>query len=252
MLPLQLNNERFAEALQAARARVPEGIGTQKEKLLHATLKNYFAGEEDEQEVPVLGYVADVFGKDGIVEIQTGSFSKIKEKLSVLTDHYPVTLVCPLMRKKTVYWLDPRDGSVSGGRGSPKKGAPCHLLWELLPLCTLAGKEGFRVVIFYYDGEEYRLADGWSKDGKKGSHRVERVPCTPVDLYELCTIEDYHLLLPEKCPAVFTSKEFAKFSGLKGRKCSAALKMLLELGIVTRVLDGRQYLYSVCDTSYLK
>ena len=252
MLPLQLNDERFAEALQAARARVPEGIGTQKEKLLHATLKNYFAGEEGEQEVPVLGYVADVLGKDGIVEIQTGSFSKIKEKLSVLTDQYPVTLVCPLMRQKTVFWLDPRDGSVSGGRRSPKKGALCHLLCELLPLWELVGKEHFRIVIFYYDGQEYRLADGWSRDGKKGSHRVERVPCSPVDLYELCTIEDYHLLLPEKCPAVFTAKAFSKFSGLRGRKCSAALKMLLELGIVTRTLEGRQYVYSVSDTSYLK
>ena len=251
MLPLQVDRERFALALEKAQAREKEGIGTQNEKLLHATLKNYFFKEGALQEAPLCGFVADLLSDEGVVEIQTSSFSYLKKKLAVFLESHPVTVVCPLMREKTLYWVDPQSGDLSKGRKSPKKGQPCHLAGELFYLSDFIGKEGFRIVIFLYDGEEYKLADGWSKDGKKGGHRMERIPLCPVDFIELSSPYDFGVLLPQNCPPVFTAKEFSKCSSLKGRRLSGALKLLLHTGVVTRTREKREYLYTVTRKEFL-
>jgi hypothetical protein len=75
MLPLQVDRERFLLALEKAKERQKEGIGTQNEKLLHATLKNYFLTDGARAEVPICGFVVDLLSPDGVIEIQTASFS---------------------------------------------------------------------------------------------------------------------------------------------------------------------------------
>lgn len=245
MLPLQVDRERFFAALNEARSREKEGIGTQNEKILHATLKRYFATEDALAECGVEGYVADLLVGGEIVEIQTGNFSYLRKKLPPLLENHPVTVVCPLMRNKTLFWVDPLTGALSRGRKSPKRGRYCHLLGQLYPLMDLAEHENLRIVVFLYDGEEYKRADGWSKDGKKGSHRVERVPTEPVDLLLLKSPYDYGALLPENCPPQFSALEFSKCTSLKGRKLSGGLKLLLKTGVLSRQKQGRSYLYTV-------
>jgi hypothetical protein len=251
MLPLQVDRERFLLALEKAKERQKEGIGTQNEKLLHATLKNYFLTDGARAEVPICGFVVDLLSPDGVIEIQTASFSYLKKKLPVLLMEHPVTVLCPLMRQKTLYWVDPQSGTLSKGRKSPKKGQPCHLAGDLFYLSDFIGKEGFRIVIFLYDGEEYKLADGWSRDGKKGSHRIERLPTEPIDFIELSSFYDFGMLLPESCPPTFTAKEFSKYASLKGRRLSGALKLLLHTGAVTRTKEKKEYLYTVMRKEFL-
>ena len=81
MLPLQVDEARFAKALQRAKGRDKEGIGTQNEKLVHATLKNYFFEDGAVMEAPVCGFVADLLLEKEIVEIQTSSFSYLKKRV---------------------------------------------------------------------------------------------------------------------------------------------------------------------------
>ena len=47
------------------------GIGTLAEKTVHAILKNYYEPREEKQEVPLAGYVADIFTGQEVIEIQT-------------------------------------------------------------------------------------------------------------------------------------------------------------------------------------
>ena len=252
MLPLQVDEARFAKALQRAKGRDKKGIGTQNEKLVHATLKNYFFEDGAVMEAPVCGFVADLLLEKEIVEIQTSSFSYLKKKLPVLLDEgYDVTVVCPLMRQKILYWIDPQSGQLSGGRKSPKKGQPCHLLHDFFYLSDFIEHPHFRIVIFLYDGEEYKLADGWSRDGKRGAHRRERVPTAPVDLIVVDGSYDLAALLPENCPSVFTSKEFSRISSLKGLRLGAALKFLLHMGVLAREKKNKCYEYTVIRKEFV-
>lgn len=251
MLPLQVDAERFAFAIEKAKNRQKEGIGTRNEKLVHAAFKNYFLRDGALAEAPVCGFVSDILLEDEIIEIQTSSFSYLKKKLPVFLKSHKVTLVCPLLRQKTLFWVDPADGSLLKGRKSPKKGHPCHLLPDFFYLSEFMGHENFRIVIFLYDGEEYKLADGWSRDGKKGAHRIERVPTGLVDLLEISSPYDLAALLPENCPQTFTAKDFSRLSTLKGMRLGRALKFLLDAGICQREKKKREYIYTVTGKEFI-
>ena len=125
-----MDRERFQslcrEALAGEHRR--EGIGTLGEKTLHAVLKAYFAGPGDGLEVPVGPFVADVQGPEGVVEIQTGNFRRLREKLPLFLSLGPVTVVYPVPTKKWLVWLE-EDGTLTPRRKSPKAAGP----WQVLP-----------------------------------------------------------------------------------------------------------------------
>jgi hypothetical protein len=80
----------------------PNGIGTLKESSLHAGLKDWYAQPGDKLESPVDGYWIDLVRERLLIEIQTGSFSAIKPKLTRLLKNYPVRLVYPITREKWI------------------------------------------------------------------------------------------------------------------------------------------------------
>ena len=53
------------------------GIGTYGEKTVHSVLKNYFEPFEDSHEQKVGGFVVDIVGDNGIIQIQTAAFDRI-------------------------------------------------------------------------------------------------------------------------------------------------------------------------------
>ena len=69
------------------------GIGTLGEKTLHAVLKNYFEENEKNHEVKIGSYVSDIKNDDGIIEIQTGNFNKLRKKLEIFLETEDVRLV---------------------------------------------------------------------------------------------------------------------------------------------------------------
>jgi hypothetical protein len=82
-------------------------------------------------------------------------------------------------------------------------------------------------------------------DGKRGAHRVERVPVALGEALEIRSPSDLKMCLPAKLPAQFTSADYQKCTRLRGRRLSAALKLFLETGVVTRTKDGNKYVYTV-------
>ena len=248
----QLDHSRFVAALAAAKGRQREGIGTLSEKLLHATLKNYFTDEGDLKEQKFHGSVVDIYGKSGIVEIQTGGCYPLKKKLSRLSLYgEDITVVCPLMRKRTIFWIDPQTAELSGGRKSPKTGKPSDLLPELFYLSELINCRNFTVLLFLYDGEEYKIREGMHR-GRTRTHRVERIPTEAVDLIEISCGYDLGALLPDNCPERFLVQDFSNLTGLKGRQLWAALKLLEEQEIITKEKIGRETTCTVAVKEFLK
>ena len=245
-----IDTERFERArgrvIGIERQRL--GIGTLSEKTVHAVLKNYYAPDEDMHEIPIENFVADIFDGEAVIEIQTRSFQNMRRKLAAFLPLYPVTIVYPIPWHKWVHWIQPDTGEVSKGRRSPKTGHLYMLLPELYRIRPYLMHPHLCLLPILIDLREYRYQDGWGRDGKRGSHRADRVPFEIGPAKLLTGPADYISLLPDSLPESFTMKDFIKATRFSPRSASYALSVLREIGVARQIgQQGRSYLYTITE-----
>ena len=207
-------------------------IGTYNERTLHAALKRFYEPNTDCHEVKYKGYVADVKNDEGIIEIQTGSFFRMRTKLAAFLEEDNVTIVYPAVRTRQIVWIDPGTGEVIDKRKSPKKGSLHSVLPELWGIAELLGHERLTVQVIEVDVEEYKRLDGWGKDRKKGATKVERVPTAIGESMVIRSAADCAALVPETLGEEFTAAEFGKAVKLSGRALWQAMKFLVSIGVL--------------------
>lgn len=243
-----MDKQQFAEACEKIINinREKCGIGTLGEKTLHAVLKEYFEPYRGNHEIKLGGYVADIVGENGVIEIQTRSFDRLRKKLGCFLDVANVTVVYPIANTKWLIWLDEETGEVTNKRKSPKKGTPYQAFYELYKIKSLLTHPNLNLCIVMLDIIEYRNLNGWSQDKKRGSSRFERIPVDIIDEIYIETISDYIKLIPGDLPHGFTTKDFKKTSGLSLSNAQTALNVLNFLGVVERVgKKGNLYVYEI-------
>ncbi|MBQ7599133.1 MAG: hypothetical protein IJU57_00475 [Clostridia bacterium] len=258
---MKFDKERFFSILSEIRSSGHEryNIGTLKEKTMHLALKRYFEADESFQEIETNGFVADI-RKDGIIyEIETGGFSGLKPKLEAYLDEYTVWLVLPLSKKKNLQWLDPLTGELSKKRTSPLKANEYDILFELVRILPYVSHPNLHVLGIMMETDELRIADGWSENGKKGSHRVELIPSDIYYVTEFSCDSDYEKYIPPSCNMKFTVKDFAEEAGsileprrskIDKRTASAVIKVLEARGLIVRTgKAGKAYTYSRARTA---
>ena len=243
-----IDKDRFEQAkhkiIGAERQRY--GIGTLSEKTVHAVLKNYYEPNDDYHEVPVEGYVADIYKDGEIIEIQTSQFNRMRDKLKAFLPLYPVTIVYPIPREKWIIWVDEESGELSEKRKSPKKGSPYLLFKEIYKIKMFLNDKNLRIKLVLIDMEEYKLLNGWSKDKKKGSTKFDRIPIDICEEYELECSKDYMQFVPCDLEEEFTSKEYAKAAHIPVQLSQIVLNILFYLEIVERVdKRGNAIIYRV-------
>ena len=216
------------------------GIGTLAEKRIHRVLKYYFEPREEYHEVPYLGSVADIKNEQGIIEIQTAGFIKLKSKLSRFTAHTHVTVVYPVIARKEICRVDADSGEISPVRISPRPDMASDIFAEMSAISDLIGNSNFSVMLALLGAREYKYI------GKSG--RVLRHECDPISLIELRELEsvlDYRSLMP-KMPEEFTAKQLFSALRLRNRRASYALNFLRDVGIVEQVSKrGNAIIYSI-------
>ena len=241
------DKERFCDACHAVCGSGPDrhgGIGVLSEKTLHSVLKRFIEPNEALQEVKVGGYYADIKNEDGIFEIQTRSFNKLRAKLASYLETEKVTVVYPIPAVKRLVWIDVQTGELTAPRKSPKHGSYFDAFPELYKLDLLIANESLCVLLLMVDMDEYRYLNGWSADGKKGSTRHERYPIALADSLLLATKEDYEGLLPLGLCSPFTSKELATAAKIRLRIAQTVLTVLSKRSAVQCIgKKGRQNLY---------
>ncbi|MGB8452790.1 MAG: hypothetical protein WCD89_10690 [Anaerocolumna sp.] len=225
--------------------REGNGIGTLGEKTVHAILKNYLVSDESCHEIKVGNFYADIVDENGIIEIQTRNFDKLRRKLNAFLEFSPVTLVYPIPHTKWLRWVNEETGEVSPPRKSPKTGTPYMIFPELYKIKNYLLHPNLHLHIILLNLEEYRLLNGWSKDKKKGSTRNDGIPTDLVEEVTIKNLTEYKKLIPECLPDTFTSKDYQKAAGLRISDASTALNILNYVGAVNRIgKKGRAYLYS--------
>lgn len=236
----------WAKEQVIGRERQRLGIGTLSEKTVHAILKHYYAPNEDMHEIPIENYVADIYTGTEIIEIQTGQFNRMREKLDTFLKEYPVTIVYPIPRQKWLIWIDEENGELSKPHKSPAKGTPYQAFKELYKIKMFLKNPNLRLKFALIDMEEYRLLNGWSTDKKKGSCRYDRVPSRLADEVSIENVRDYLQFIPYELQEPFTSEQFAKAAHIRRPLAQTALNILTYVECVERVgKAGSSYLYSV-------
>lgn len=226
------------------------GIGTLKEKTMHAVLKNYYAPDERMQEIPVDGYIADIYTGTEIIEIQTAHFDKMRNKLNCFLQNYSVTIVYPVPRIKYLIWIDEETGECSKPRKSTVKGSVYRAFYELYKIKPYLESPNLHLCFPFLEVEEYRLLNGWSRDKKKGSHRCDRIPSALLGEVRINQLKDYVQLIPPDLQEPFTAKELAKAVKERNETATKVLHILNYLHIVERCENrGRAYTYRVVAKS---
>ena len=240
-----MNTSRLSDAREAV-ARLPRssGIGTLGERTLHAVLKFYMEPDPSYHEKRVGSFVADIARPEGIVEIKTRGLNRLRRKLDTFLEHSPVTVVYPIASIKYLIWVDPATDQAAPRRKSPRRGTPLDAIAELYKIKPYLRHPNLSVCLLLMEIEEYRLKNGWSQDGKKGSTRCERLPAALESELWLRGPSDYAALLPTELPKPFSSAQLCKIAAKSRSLCQTALHVLHYVGAIERV--GKQsnaYLY---------
>ena len=236
----------FHEACEKiiGQAKTTNGIGTLKEKTIHAVLKNYYAPNPNDQEKRIEGFVADIYTKGEIIEIQTRNFNTMRKKLEAFLPLYHVTIVYPIPATKWLCWIDEETGELTHKRKSPKRGSLYAILPELYRIKMFLGNPRLHFILTFIDVEEYRLLNGWDTSRKRGATRHDGIPTQLVDELYLSSLSDFTCFLPDSLPSVFTTKDLQTGAKISQSASSVCLNILYHLGVVERIgKKGNAYLY---------
>lgn len=246
----KMDKERFYNAVQTVTSgeHIRAGIGTYGEKTVHAVLKNYFEPYADGHEQKIDGYVADIVGEDGIIEIQTAGFDKLRKKLEAFLSVSRVTVVHPIPRKKWIITIDPVTGEQGKKRKSPITGTPYDIFPELYKIKPFLSHENFRLCIVMLDVLEYRRPpeeNGLKRGRRRGYVRYDRIPTELAEEVYINEISDWGYFIPKCLPDEYTSKDFGSLSGVGQKYASFILNILTEAGAVERIgKKGNSYVYA--------
>lgn len=222
-------------------------VGQLREKLVHRTLKYYIDDDTSHHEVKHLGYVLDVKNSDGVFEIQSRAFDKLRKKLPRLLSDGHVTVVYPLIYERHITWIDPENGEATAPRKASKKGRKSDVLCELARISDLPLHENFTLRIYTLIADEYRTLDGYGKFKKKRATKMNLIPRELVSVSEYRTLSDFAALLPDGLGTEFFAKDFYSLTRLRGRRGWLALTFCTEIGLVRRIGKlGNAFVYEKC------
>lgn len=188
-------------------------IGTLNEGSLHAALKRHYAKPGDEFEVPMEGFVIDIVrGGESpdelLIEIQTGSFAAMGNKMDRLLAERRMLLVHPIAVRTTLEKPSARP------RRSPRKGSIYGLFDELVSIPTLLDHPNLTLDVVLVNVTKVQIADPRARRGRGGFRTVDRRLDEIVETHHFDGVDDLTSLLPDTLPPTFTTGDLAERAGI--------------------------------------
>jgi hypothetical protein len=219
-------------------------IGTRRESSLHRALKFRYSGENGQTEQVLGEYVCDAFTETGeIIEIQTGSFGPLKEKVRKLAAQGPVRVVHPVIITKHIETYDIK-GVLLRTRKSPRRGNQWDLFKNLLYAPDIPLIKGVCVELALIDVLEQRVQDGKGSWRRGGTSITGRELAVWHDSVILKSPRDYRRFIPVEADTDFTVRSLAKQAKISEEIAQKTLYVLTKMGVVERIgKAGRLYNY---------
>jgi hypothetical protein len=214
------------------------GIGQLNEQHLHHALKMHYATSPDQLEVQVEGWVVDVVQDSLLIEIQTGNFSAIKEKMAKLVAGHRIKLVYPIAVEKWLVKLPGKAGEAVSRRKSPKKECAVAVFEELVSFPVLLAEPNFSLECVLVQEEEVRRYVGRRRWYRNGWEAVEKRLITVLghELYE--GPAQMLKMLPADLPEAFTTANLADKLAIPRRLAQKMAYCLREMGAIHQI--GKQ------------
>jgi len=214
-----------------------------KESSLHRSLKFRYSGS-GATETPVGDYVCDGLGDDGeYIEVQTGSFGPLKEKVKFLTKSGKVRIIHPIISQKSIELYD-SGGSLLRKRKSPAKGSAWDVFKVLLYAPELPLLKNLVIELAIVDVTERRTDDGRGSWRRRGVSITDRVISGWRESIVLSKPKDYHQFIPFRKSERFSVRDLAEKAGIDVGLARKALNVLNKMGLVERTgKQGRAYQY---------
>ena len=231
-------------------------IGTLNEKSLHAALKAHYARPGDVMEAVVDGYVIDLVRDELLIEVQTGNFAALKDKLGALLDEHRVLLIYPIAQTKWIVKVAANEDQATGERlsrrRSPKRGCCLDVFDELVRIPHLLGHSNLTLELALCTIDEIRCDDGRGRWRRKGVSILDQELLNVLNTVRLSRPADFVALLPEGLPEPFTNRALAEAAGIRLRLAQRVTYTLRRMGGLQQVgYEGRAHLYRRAETGSL-
>jgi len=209
-------------------------IGTKKESSLHRSLKFRYSGSEGATETQVGDFVCDGLTSEGeIIEVQTGSFGPLREKLKLLAKTNRIRIIHPIIIQKHIKLYD-LDGSLIHKRKSPRKGNEWDVFKALIYAPELALTKNLTIELAIIDVWEKRVNDGKGSWRRKGVSIVDRYLETWHRSIVLSRRSDYNQFILFKKYEHFTAQTLAVKAGINATLAQKTLYTLAKMGLVEK------------------
>ena len=201
---------------------------------LHSELKDWYMASGDELEVTVEDFRVDILRGKLLIEIQTGNFSAIKQKLNKLLSNNQVRLVYPIAKLKWIAHVS-RSGEFVRRRKSPKKGKLTDLFQELVHAPSLVKDRNFSLEVLLIEEEEVRCNDGRGSWRRRGVSVKDRKLLNVFDSFVFRDSRDFLQFLPKELDGQFTNRVLALKLGISIRLAQKITYCLRKMGAISVV-----------------
>jgi hypothetical protein len=222
------------------------GIGTLREDSLHAALKAWYAQPGDQLECQVDGYVVDLVRGDLLVEVQTGNFSAIRQKLAMLLERHPVRLLYPVPSEKWIVTTSGDGTTVLGKRKSPKHGRASDVFRELVHIPVLMRHPNLSLEVLLTREEVVWREDGEGSWRRKGRSIADRRLLEVISRSVFNAPGDFRAFIPSDLPQIFTVADLSEHTREPRYLAQKMAYCLREMGVVEQTgKRGRALTYQV-------
>jgi hypothetical protein len=174
-----------------------------------------------------------------LIEIQTGSFGAMGNKLDHLLPRFRITIVHPIALRTRLM----RDGKKP--RLSPKRGSIHTLFDELVSLPTLLDHPHLAMEIVLLDVVKIQISDPKARRGRGGYRTLDRELETIDSIVRLESMSDVaDRFVPAELPSPFCTADLAASAGVAravAQKMTYCLRLSGQIVEVDRTRDGRLF-----------
>lgn len=232
------------------------GIGTLGEKQLHAAIKRFICPDISKHEIKIdsikstcgennnIGasrrrFVADILDNNTVYEIQTGSFSPLREKISWILENteYNVAVIHPIAQTKWVSLINSESGDIEKRYKSNVRGKITDIASELYFFRDFISSARFSLIVLMLEAEQYKKNCASPRAKRPKYKKYELIPIDLISAYIFKKASDYALFIPDSLPESFTVREYSNASQIRGIDAYSIVNTLCHIGLLKE--DGK-------------
>ena len=221
-----------------------KSIGEFNERSLHRSLKERYAVVGSATEQAIEGFVVDAVNGGHIVEVQTGSFWPLRNKLQRLLNVYSVTLVHPVARDRYIVNVAVDRTMPATRRRSPRHGSVFDIFSSLVSIPAMLAHPNLTLDVVLTVEEELRALSDRPGRWRRGWARVDRRLVDVVETHTIASMADLFAMIDAELPELFTSNDIA-VAMKSGRRLGQKAAYCFREGGVSEVCgkDGNALVY---------